>query len=389
MVLAFTVAAALAFPNSVSGASCATGPDYFDYGPHRADAEAERLAMQLTGQFRAPDAEYDRIRANLADIRRRYPILGPVVDQPEYVQTQLLVKLDPALPSTGYQNLNHFYQVVTDVVVTGTVHRLTYCDSLNIGGLVAVYEALPEVMYAEPNFVFGTADQINPSRLGTVFRYDIHDGFLDCTDGCDCFRNWLIDVAENGAISLLSYAETGMSWCVFPDAACCSLGLCGTSAVLSCLSGGGAPLASNVTCGGDPDQDGRDAACGDNCPTVFNPNQADADADGRGDVCDNCVRFPNPDQGAAAVGPAITAAPDRMHFEWSRPGDVLWVRGDLSRLATYSYEVLQALPLASSLADGALPASGSGLFYLVRPNCPVGSWQSSPGAEPGRDAALP
>ena len=37
----------------------------------------------------------------------------------------------------------------------------------------------------------------------------------------------------------------------------------------------------------DPDNDGIfDPA--DNCPTVYNPDQADADQDGMGDVCDNC-----------------------------------------------------------------------------------------------------
>ena len=46
---------------------------------------------------------------------------------------------------------------------------------------------------------------------------------------------------------------------------------------------------------GDNDGDGISNTF-DNCPDVYNPDQADADNDGIGDACDNCPNVSNPDQ---------------------------------------------------------------------------------------------
>lgn len=45
----------------------------------------------------------------------------------------------------------------------------------------------------------------------------------------------------------------------------------------------------------DPDKDGK-VGSNDNCPVVWNINQADTDKDGRGNVCDNCPLTANSDQ---------------------------------------------------------------------------------------------
>ena len=47
--------------------------------------------------------------------------------------------------------------------------------------------------------------------------------------------------------------------------------------------------------GMDADGDGV-CDCDDNCPYIYNPDQADSDGDLVGDVCDNCPYIPNPDQ---------------------------------------------------------------------------------------------
>jgi len=51
--------------------------------------------------------------------------------------------------------------------------------------------------------------------------------------------------------------------------------------------GCGQPLCEQWCAGFDSDGDGI-ADASDNCPAVFNPDQADGDMDGVGNVCDNC-----------------------------------------------------------------------------------------------------
>ncbi len=107
-----------------------------------------------------------------------------------------------------------------------------------------------------------------------------------------------------------------------------------------------------------------------------------------GDVCDNCIYGPNPPQGPAIFGQDIKAL-DSETFSWSEPAEIVYATGDLALASTYTVDLVQALPLGTSFMDSSLPASGEGFFYLVKPNCGVGSWQTSLGAEPERDLALP
>ncbi len=137
----------------------------------------------------------------------------------------------------------------------------------------------------------------------------------------------------------------------------------------------------------DTDADGVVDAI-DNCPTQSNGGQQDADGDEVGDACDNCVQMPNPTQGPAALG-RILQATSPQKFDWETTIDVLYARGPLSAVGTYTTDVVQAVPHASELSDATQPAAGSGFYYLVRPDCPAGSWQSTVGAEPERDLVLP
>jgi hypothetical protein len=186
---------------------------YFNYGPRRDNLEAEMLAMALSGKLRAPDAEYERILRDLQLIRAAYPQLETVIDDPDYAPNQLLVGLEGE-PPAGYAAFNQYYLVV-DEEIHSWWRVLTYCDNLNAEVLALEYAALPGIDWAEANFAIGIDDYITIQVLATTYRYHIDDGFWDCFDGCDCHREWVIDVDESGTVTLVSYNEWGMPWCDF------------------------------------------------------------------------------------------------------------------------------------------------------------------------------
>jgi hypothetical protein len=96
--------------------------------------------------------------------------------------------------------------------------------------------------------------------------------------------------------------------------------------VLVALGGCGYPplpnLAPDVGGGsgtpGDRDGDGVPDNK-DNCPNVYNPDQADEDKDGIGDVCDNCPQIPNPaqtDTDRDGVGDPCDPHPNMVDSAW-------------------------------------------------------------------------
>ncbi|MCH7596223.1 MAG: hypothetical protein IID35_06650 [Planctomycetes bacterium] len=206
--------------------------------------------MHVSGELRAPDEVYDRVVRDLQHIRDTYPVLTDVVDGPDYAFDQLIVRLEPPDPWVGYEDMNTFYQVVEDRVLSASleIHVLTFCDNLNARVLATVYETLPEVLYAEPGWSTGFPDRISVEELGETYRYTFRDGY-NCFDGCGCFRTWVIDVEYDGALTLVSYSEDDNSSCFVEETACClSSGVCGATNITSCLDLDGTPLEFGTPC---------------------------------------------------------------------------------------------------------------------------------------------
>ncbi|MBI3447896.1 MAG: terpene cyclase/mutase family protein [Acidobacteria bacterium] len=104
---------------------------------------------------------------------------------------------------------------------------------------------------------------------------------------------------------------------------------------------------------------------------------------------DDCVDYFNPTQGAVVFGQTVSGQ-DKDTFTWPSPVDVTYVKGDLASVRTYGVIAGGAVSYATSLSTfGDVPAVKKGYYYLFRPagNCGKTSWQSTLGAEPGRDTA--
>ncbi len=195
------------------------GPATFDYGPPLSNAEAEQIALEMlgpAGPLRPAAADYARIVADLMRIRHEYPALNGQTHTPAWVANDLIVNLASGAPTEEYECLNTYYQVTGISHLFSTWWVLTFAGNLNVEALVPIYVETPAVDFAEPNGLIGGENFWTPTVLGGgVWQWEVDDGFLDCFDGCDCHRFYVLETDALGNVTLISYQEFGQPWCEF------------------------------------------------------------------------------------------------------------------------------------------------------------------------------
>ena len=91
---------------------------------------------------------------------------------------------------------------------------------------------------------------------------------------------------------------------------------------------------------------------------------------------------------STAVFSQTVVAQDKNTLSWGTPDHARFVKGDLPAVSSYLITGTGELPAATWLdISSDNPGSGDGLYYLIR-SLACGSWQTTPGAEPDRDAEL-
>jgi hypothetical protein len=114
--------------------------------------------------------------------------------------------------------------------------------------------------------------------------------------------------------------------------------------------------------------------------------ELDSDADGAINASDNCPFVANPTQ-TPLVFPAEVVALNNTTFTWNTLLDARFVRGLLSSVRTYATNLSGTLRDATRYLDLDTPPAGNGYYYIFAPDCPGRSYQTTLGAEPGRDLA--
>jgi len=176
---------------------------YFDYGPWLEDKEAERVALSLSGELKAPLATYERAHRDLLAIRAKYPKFKSIVYRGRLAPRYLGVLPVDRHWGDVLQEMARYYQAEVKCCCGNPCGRtqwtLTFCGQLNMELMAARWEQLPEVEHAEPSGYY-----IIPECPHTNLLVDMPEHLLaysfSCCDNSSCWRRWTIELDESNEI---------------------------------------------------------------------------------------------------------------------------------------------------------------------------------------------
>jgi uncharacterized repeat protein (TIGR02543 family) len=182
------------------------------------NAEAEQLSIEATGSLTAPLTVYNRVVTELDSIRAVYSSTVNITAMPSWNFQQLIVGFNDTAKTavmdgtySAWNALNNTYGV-TQIDKSlldrfGTV-LLRFFGRYNIPLLVPEYAGLPGARYAEPNGVFGYANDVCLSIDGTNHFFIFAAGSGDCLAGCTQYAYQGFVVGEKGGITELGTWDT-------------------------------------------------------------------------------------------------------------------------------------------------------------------------------------
>lgn len=177
----------------------------------RADAEAELLAIEASGEIVAPQPLYERVVAELAAIRADEPSLVTVVARPSWPPSSLEVTLDEegraaydAGTFDAWDCPNELYHAtaIEDGFLGALVVR--FAGLYDVQQILVDYAAVEHVVHADlDRFGDGDGPDVCLSIDGDLHTYVFDDARGDCPAGCTehLYTGFTVDI--DGTITAL------------------------------------------------------------------------------------------------------------------------------------------------------------------------------------------
>jgi hypothetical protein len=177
-------------------------------------AEAEYLAIEITGQLTPNVSLADQIQADLAAIRLANPRFVNIHVRPDWMPGEILVGLTPdayaQYKAGAFYGFDSLYAILgvpsTRAHDVGQWLHLEFGQMYHDVRLAEMFEPIDGVRYANPNGIIGDGNDI-VARLNRT--YTLSRGFGDCPAGCIDRESWDFTVTDQGVFPGLAPPPNG------------------------------------------------------------------------------------------------------------------------------------------------------------------------------------